>query len=150
MLRAEKLFRMVVVIWIFGSGWASCALAANQILNIRHWVAPDHTRVVIDTNEDVLFTVEKREGVIVVDLEDTSLPSHLPRIIILKKPGLEGIALSSRHPSGVRVELSLPASVQSTVFKLKKFQDKPYRVVVDIVLPDAAKQESEARERSWG
>jgi N-acetylmuramoyl-L-alanine amidase len=146
MSRAEKLFWMMVI-WIFGSGWPSCALAANQILNIRHWVAPDHTRVVIDTNEDVSFTVEKREGVIVVDLEDTSLPSHLPRIIVLKKPGLEGIALSSRHPSGVRVELSLPASVQSTVFKLKKFQDKPYRVVVDIILPDAAKQESEARER---
>ena len=146
MSRTEKLFWMMVI-WIFGSGWPSCALAANQILNIRHWVAPDHTRVVIDTNEDVSFTVEKGEGVIVVDLEDTSLPSHLPRIIVLKKPGLEGIALSSRYPSGVRVELSVPASVQSTVFKLKKFQDKPYRVVVDIVLPDAAKQESEARER---
>jgi N-acetylmuramoyl-L-alanine amidase len=146
MYRVKKLF-WVIAIWIFGSGWLSCALAANQILNIRHWVAPDHTRVVIDTNEDVSYTVEKKDGVISVDLEDTSLPSHLPRIIVLKKPGLEGVALSSRPPSGVRVELSVPASVQSTVFKLKKFQDKPYRVVVDIVLPDAAKQESEARER---
>jgi len=146
MFRAGKLF-VILVIWIFGSGWPSCALALNQILNIRHWVAPDHTRVVIDTSEDVSFTVEKGERMIAFDLEDTSLPSHLPLITILKKPGLEGVVLSTRPSSGVRVELSLPGQVQTTVFKLKKFQDKPYRIVVDLVLPDAAKQESEARER---
>jgi N-acetylmuramoyl-L-alanine amidase len=138
---------VILVIWIFGSGWPSCALALNQILNIRHWVAPDHTRVVIDTSEDVSFTVEKGERMIAVDLEETALPSHLPRITILKKPGLEGVALSTRPRSGVRVELSLPGPVQTTVFKLKPFQDKPYRIVIDIILPDAAKQESEARER---
>jgi N-acetylmuramoyl-L-alanine amidase len=146
MSRAGKLF-VILVIWIFGSGWPSCALALNQILNIRHWVAPDHTRVVIDTSEDVSFTVEKGERMIAFDLEDTSLPSHLPRITILKKPGLEGVALSTRPRSGVRVELILPGPLQTTVFKLKKFQDKPYRIVIDIILPDAAKQESEARER---
>ena len=146
MSRAGKLF-VILVIWIFGSGWPSCALALNQILNIRHWVAPDHTRVVIDTSEDVSFTVEKGERMIAVDLEETALPSHLPSITILKKPGLEGVALSTRPRSGVRVELSLPGPVQTTVFKLKMFQDKPYRIVVDLVLPDAVKQESEARER---
>jgi N-acetylmuramoyl-L-alanine amidase len=146
MSRAGKLF-VILVIWIFGSGWPSCALALNQVLNIRHWVAPDHTRVVIDTSEDVSFTVEKGERMIAFNLENTSLPSHLPRITILKKPGLEGVALSTRPRSGVRVELSLPGPIQTTVFKLKKFQDKPYRIVVDLVLPDAAKQESEARER---
>ena len=146
MSRAGKLF-VILVIWIFGSGWPSCALALNQILNIRHWVAPDHTRVVIDVSGDVSFTVDKGERAIAVDLEETALPSNLPGITILKKPGLEGISLSIRPQSGVRVELSLPGPVQTTVFKLKPFQDKPYRIVVDLVLPDAAKQESEARER---
>ena len=55
--------------------------------------------------------------------------------------------LPSALQSGVRVELTLPAQVQTTVFKLKPFQDKPYRIVIDIVLPEVAKQESEARER---
>ena len=146
MPRAGKLF-VILVIWIFGSGWPSCALALNQILNIRHWVAPDHTRIVIDMTEDVSFTVEKGERMLAVDLPDTSLPSHLPGITILKKPGVEKVVLSTPHPSGVRVELFLPGPVQTTVFKLKMFQDKPYRIVVDLVLPDAAKQESEARER---
>jgi N-acetylmuramoyl-L-alanine amidase len=146
MPRAGKLL-VVLVIWIFGSGWPSCALALNQILNIRHWVAPDHTRVVIDMAEDVSFTVEKGERTLAVDLEETELPSHLPGVTVLKKPGIESVALSTSHRSGVRVELLLPGPVQTTVFKLKMFQDKPYRIVVDIVLPDAARQESEARER---
>ncbi len=68
MSRAGKLF-VILVIWIFGSGWPSCALALNQILNIRHWVAPDHTRVVIDTSEDVSFTGAKGERMSAVDLE---------------------------------------------------------------------------------
>jgi N-acetylmuramoyl-L-alanine amidase len=119
----------------------------NQILNIRHWVAPDHTRVVIDMTEDVSFTVEKGERMLAVDLADTSLPTHLPGIAILKKPGVEKVVLSTPHRSGVRVELFLPGQVQTTVFKLKMFQDKPYRIVVDLALPDVAKQESEARER---
>ena len=66
---------------------------------------------------------------------------------MLNKPGVEGITVSPRPNSGVRVELSLPGQVQTTVFKLKKFQDKPYRIVIDIVLPDVARQESEAREQ---
>jgi N-acetylmuramoyl-L-alanine amidase len=146
MPRAGRLF-VILVIWIVGSGWPTCALALNQILNIRHWVAPDHTRVVIDMTEDVPFTVEKGERMLAVDMEDTSLSSHLPGIEILNKPGVERVVLSTPRRSAVRVELFLPGPVQTTVFKLKKFQDKPYRIVVDLVLPDAAKQESEARER---
>jgi N-acetylmuramoyl-L-alanine amidase len=146
MHRVGKLF-VILVIWILVSGWPSSALALNQILNIRHWVAPDHTRVVIDMAEDVSFTVEKGERTLAVDLEETSLPSHLPGVTILKKPGVESIVLSTSRRAGVRVELLLPGPIQTTVFKLKMFQDKPYRIVVDLVLPDAARQESEARER---
>ena len=86
MSRAGKFF-VILVIWIFGFGWPSSALALNQILNIRHWVAPDHTRVVIDTSEDVSFTVEKGEKMIAVDLEETSLPPHLPRCNRPEKAG---------------------------------------------------------------
>ena len=127
--------------------WPASASATNRITNIRHWVAPDHTRVVIDTVDDALFSVEKGERKIVVDLEDTSFPDHISQPILINKPGLEGMAITLRAPSGVRVELTLPAQVQTTVFKLKPFQDKPYRIVIDIVLPEIAKQESEARER---
>jgi N-acetylmuramoyl-L-alanine amidase len=144
MSRTLKCF-MILAVWIVGFAWPTSALALNQILNIRHWVAPDHTRVVIDTTDDCRFTVEKGERKIAVDLEETAFSSRIPHLLLLNKPGLEGVAVSPRARSGVRVELLLPPQVQTTVFKLKKFQDKPYRIVIDIVLPDAARQESELR-----
>ncbi|MBA4422055.1 MAG: hypothetical protein C0390_02995 [Syntrophus sp. (in: bacteria)] len=145
MSRTLKCF--MILTWIFGSFWPSCALATNRIMGIRHWVAPDHTRVVIDTVDEAIFSVEKGERKLIIDLEDTSFPNHISQPILINKPGLEGVAIATRAPSGVRVELALPAQVQTTVFKLKPLQDKPYRIVIDIVLPEVAKQESEARER---
>jgi len=146
MSRSGKIF-LVLILWIFGFPWSTSALALNQILNIRHWVAPDHTRVVIDTSEDCTFSVEKAERKVVIDLNDTDVPSHIPSMISLNKPGVEGVTLSPRPPSGVRVSLSVPDQAQTTVFKLRKIQDKPFRIVIDIVLPEVAKKESEARER---
>ena len=146
MSRTLKLF-MILTLWVFGLAGPSSALALHQIQNIRHWVAPDHTRVVIDTTGDVRFTVGKGDRTLTVELEDTAFPSGIPHLTVLNKPGVEGIAISPQPNSGVRVELYLPSHVQTTVFKLKKFQDKPDRIVVDIVLPDVARQESEAREQ---
>lgn len=146
MSRTGKYFA-ALVIGLFGLGHPSTAVALNEILNIRHWVAPDHTRVVIDTREEATFTVEKGGRRVALDLDSIALPHHLPHQSLLNKPGLEAITLSARPGSGIRVVLSLPAPLQSNVFKLKKFQDKPDRIVVDIVLPDAAKQERDARER---
>ena len=146
MSRTLKFF-MILTLWVFGLAGPSSVLALNRIQNIRHWVAPDHTRVVIDTTGDVRFTVDKGDRKLAVDLEDTAFPSGIPHLTVLNKPGVEGIAISPRPNSGVRVELYLPSHVQTTVFKLKKFQDKPDRIVVDIVLPDVARQESEAREQ---
>ncbi len=93
MSRTLKLF-MILTLWVFGPAWQSSALALHQIQNIRHWVAPDHTRVVIDTTGDVRFTVEKGDRTLAVDLEDTAFPSGIPHLTVLNKPGVEGIAVS--------------------------------------------------------
>jgi N-acetylmuramoyl-L-alanine amidase len=146
MSRTLKFF-LIIILCVFGPGGPSSALALHEIKNIRHWVAPDHTRVVVDTAGEARFTVEKGDRYLAVDLEDTTFPSAIPHLTALNKPGVEGIAVSPRPNSGVRVELSLPDHVQTTVFRLKKFQDKPDRIVVDIVLPEVARQESAAREQ---
>lgn len=145
--KSRTLWAAGLTLWTFVSIWPSPSLALNQILSIRHWVAPDHTRVVIDTVDEALFSTEKEDRKFIVDFEDTAFPAHISPLVLIDKPGLERVVLSARAPSGVRVELSLPGQVQTTVFKLKKIQDKPYRIVIDIVLPDIAKRESEARER---
>lgn len=135
------------MLWVLLSCWPHPAWALNQILSIRHWVAPDHTRVVIDTEEDPAFSTGKEDRRIVLDFQGTTLPAHIPPLIQINKPGLDRVSISPLGPSGVRVELSLPDRVQTTVFTLRKVEDKPYRLVIDITLPEAAKRESEARQQ---
>jgi N-acetylmuramoyl-L-alanine amidase len=146
MVRAVKSLA-VLALWMIGCMWPGGVGAENRVLTIRHWVAPDHTRVVIDCSDDAVYTVEKEERKIAINLEDTSLPLHIPGESALNKPGLERMTLLPRGTTGVRVELVLPAQAQTTVFKLKPFEDKPYRVVIDIVRPEITKKESEAREQ---
>ena len=146
MAHIKKIFCMLVV-WVFGSVGTPCALAANEILNVRHWVAPDHTRVVIDTSEDCEFTVEKERRGLSIDLDETTLSSHVPAVMLLNKPGVDRVMILALPPTGLRVSLSMPEHAQATVFKLNKIEDKPFRIVIDIVLPEIARKQSEARER---
>jgi N-acetylmuramoyl-L-alanine amidase len=53
----RKLLHGLVILVI--ALWSSQGFAETQILNIRHWAAPDHTRGVIDTSEEAQYTVEK-------------------------------------------------------------------------------------------
>jgi N-acetylmuramoyl-L-alanine amidase len=144
--KAEWLFFLFVCIIVFvvpSGSWAQ-----NEILNIRHWVAPDHTRFVIDTSRESNFKVEKAEQRVTIILEDASLPSHLSGLQVYNKPGLNAVFLFASPPSSVAIELSMPRLLQANVFKLKKFRDKPDRIVVDIILPEAEQQERKSREEA--
>ncbi|MCX5853800.1 MAG: N-acetylmuramoyl-L-alanine amidase [Deltaproteobacteria bacterium] len=122
------------------------AMAQNKILNVRHWAAPDHTRIVIDTSEDVPYTVEKAEKKILIHFKHAKFYKALPHEIILKKPGIDKVLVTALREGGVKVELFIDANVESKVFKLNQYDDKPDRVVIDIEIPDVEKQETQARE----
>jgi N-acetylmuramoyl-L-alanine amidase len=127
--------------------WPSYGFAINEILNIRYWVAPDHTRVVIDTTRKPLFNLEKDEQKVIIHFVDTALSKDVPSEIILNKPGISKISISSPFRKVVSVELSLSDHADTNLFTLKKFQQKPDRVVIDISFPDIEKKESQAREQ---
>ena len=74
---------------------ASRADASNRVLNVRHWVAPDHTRIVIDTSEAPDYTVEKNKEHIRIDFKNTLYPSDLPKKSVLNKPGVLVISVMS-------------------------------------------------------
>jgi N-acetylmuramoyl-L-alanine amidase len=120
---------------------------ATSILNIRHWSAPDHTRVVVDTDDDALYSDDRGPGKVTLTFRNAAFGKGLPLELVLDKPGLRGIAVRSLAGRTIQVEMTLADGVEVRVFKLKKFQDKPDRVVVDIELPDVEKKESQAREQ---
>jgi len=121
--------------------------AENKILNIRHWAAPDHTRVVIDASDDIPYTIEKADKKVSIDFKNTDVPEDLPHELILKKPGIDKIMVIPLPQGTVRVELSIDKNVETKVFNIKKIQDKPERIVIDIEFPDVKKLERKEREK---
>jgi len=124
--------------------------ATVLIQNIRHWSAPDHTRIVIDTSSEPKYVVDKTDRRLNIDFQDTAARKTVPMRIVLNKTGIGKISLTRRPDHTVRVSLSLAGKVETRVFKLKKFQDKPDRVVIDIGFPDVEKEESRSREAIKG
>jgi N-acetylmuramoyl-L-alanine amidase len=137
---------LVYIILLFLLFGPADVFAQVEILNLRHWAAPEHTRVVIDTSEEVQFTVDKSDKKIFLKLENAAILKTMPREFILHKPGITRIALFALPEDKVGIELFLTEQADANIFKLKKFQDKHYRVVVDIVLPEVEKEKSRARE----
>jgi N-acetylmuramoyl-L-alanine amidase len=123
------------------------ALAENKILNVRHWAAPDHTRVVIDTTDDIPYTVDKMEKKVLIKFKDTQFFKTLPHEVILKKPGIDKVSVTALPESDLQVELFIAERVEANIFKIKRIEEKPDRIVIDIEFPEVKKQESQERQQ---
>jgi len=123
------------------------ALAENRILNVRHWTAPDHTRMVIDTSDDIPYKVDKADKKILIQFKDTGFFKDLPHEIVLRKPGIDKVLVTALPAGDLLVELRIAERVESKIFKIKRIEEKPDRIVIDIEYPEVAKQESQEREQ---
>jgi len=134
-----------LVLLVFAILPLSQAAGVTHILNVRHWAAPDYSRVVFDTSEEAKYTVSKEGKKITIDFEDTIVDEEVPLQSFLNKPGIEKIVVMALPGDTARVEVYLLDHVETKIFKLKQLLDKPDRIVVDIELPEVEKQESEDR-----
>ena len=114
---------------------------STEILNVRHWAAPDHTRIVLDVDGAPDYEVKEGENLLILSFKESSLSKSIPDKIIINKPGIKTISFYSVDENMILVKLILDQHRKAEVFKLKKFQDKPDRVVVDIILEQASKEE---------
>ncbi len=117
------------------------ASAGTEIFNVRHWAAPDHTRVVFDATEEPSYTVEREEAKLRIVIRDASLSTTLPGVMAIDKPGIRNILLNTAE-NQLTIELELSGHTGANIFSLSRIQDKPHRLVVDILLPEAAKKEA--------
>ena len=122
------------------------AFGLIYVSNIRHWAAPDYTRVVIDTSDEATYTVAKEGRRITLTVKDADLAEDVPLQSFLNKPGVEKIEVVTLPDESVRIELTLTQDVEAKVFKLKKFLEKPNRIVIDLQFPEVEEKESLSRQ----
>jgi N-acetylmuramoyl-L-alanine amidase len=117
---------------------------AVEILNVRHWTAPDHTRIVLDVDDEPDYEVKESENLLILNFKEASFSKSIPAKIIINKPGIKKMVFHHIDEDTVKIEFVLDKYQKIEVFKLKKFQDKPNRVVVDIFLEQVSKEEEKS------
>lgn len=134
--------KIIKVLLIFSTVLASTVMSeAAEIMNVRHWTAPDHTRIVLDVDSESSFEVKEEGKVLSLDFLEATVRSSLPAEMRMNKPGIRKVRIHTASDGSVRIEFVLDKYLKTQVFKLKKFQDKPDRIVVDIFLEDVSSRE---------
>jgi N-acetylmuramoyl-L-alanine amidase len=114
---------------------------ATEIQALRHWSAPDHTRIVLDLSGPCSFRhlVLEDPPRVVVDVDDA-------RVVFDPVPMTVGDGLvkqvrfgaPARSGEPVRVVLDLEVAAKYDVFVLEEVEGMPPRLVVDVKRPAGA------------
>jgi N-acetylmuramoyl-L-alanine amidase len=121
---------------------------ASMITDVRHWSAPDHTRIVLDLTEPIQYESSSQESPPQFHLELKGVSLHtLKREIELKDPFLTKISLIELRKDKAKLVLHQKKPLHANVFILKPYQDKPHRLVIDLVDVVQEKKELEERQR---
>jgi len=108
--------------------------SSTEISNVRYWAAPDHTRIVFDLDGEPIYEVKENENILTLKFTGATFNKSIPAEIVLDKPGIKKIIFYNTKDDTVKIEFILDKRLKADVFKLKKFQDKPQRVVIDIIV----------------
>lgn len=141
-------FKLLLISLFINLFWIVPVQARTYVNNIRHWTAPDHTRIVIDVDKLPKYKLSS-EGdprYLILELEKSrSSLRYSERKIADGLIKSVRIRPKDRRTLGIIIELQVPAKLD--IFTLKKYRHKPERVVIDVLRPvkEAFQQKADAR-----
>ncbi|MDA0275376.1 MAG: N-acetylmuramoyl-L-alanine amidase [Proteobacteria bacterium] len=120
------------------------ALAQAQITSTRIWPARDYTRVTLESNTELKFSVfgVKDPERLVVDIEGADFGTALAELqdkVAAGDPYIAKLRAGRNRPGVLRIVLDLKTEVKPQVFTLKPIASYGHRLVLDlypVVAPD--------------
>jgi len=105
-----------------------------RITDVRLWSAPDHTRIVIDLTEPIQYEVFSQENPPQFHLELKGVSLHTAKKEMdVKDPFITKISLTELGKDKVKLVLHQKRTLNANTFILKPYQDKPNRLVIDLI-----------------
>ncbi len=144
-LRAWRLWCSLAVFIV--ALWPAYGFALTEISNVRHWTAPDQTRIVFDLSEEPVYRFDIQKNKVILEFSGASFSPSLPPEKTFRKPGVSKIAFIREGDGKCTIQIYLKDHSGAEVFPLKKFMDKPDRVVVDVFLAEAEKAPAEVKRK---
>ena len=105
----------------------------TTLYDFRYWTAPDHTRIVIDTEEDTLFSISKNNDYIVISVDDAEVLSDTFSNIFFKDERIQKIRIK-RDRETIKLIFHINKDYKVKHFTLApNTKYKHHRLVVDII-----------------
>jgi N-acetylmuramoyl-L-alanine amidase len=118
-----------------------------QITDIRFWSAPDHTRVVVDLTEPIQYEGSSQENPPLLTMELKGSLKTPRKEVVVNDLFLTKVTLTEPKKNTVKIIFHEKKPLHANVFLLKPYQDKPHRLVIDLV--DIALEKKEQEERQY-
>ena len=105
----------------------------TTLYDFRYWSAPDHTRIVIDKDEDTLFNIQSSDDYVIISFDDAEVLSETFSNIFFKDNRIQKVRIK-REKTTIKLIVHI-----SKKFKLKYFTLNPnskykhHRLVVDVL-----------------
>ena len=105
----------------------------TTLYDFRYWSAPDHTRIVIDKDEDTLFNIQSSDDYVIISFDDAEVLSETFSNIFFKDNRIQKVRIK-REKTTIKLIIHI-----SKKFKLKHFTLNPnskykhHRLVVDVL-----------------
>jgi N-acetylmuramoyl-L-alanine amidase len=143
-----KLLKLILLSLIgFSTFFPSSPAWASKITDIRFWSAPDQTRVVLDLTEPILYESASQENPPLFHLELKGSLQTPRSEVIVNDLFLTKIVLTDQGRGKTKIVFHQKRPLTATLFLLKPYQDKPHRLVIDLVDIASEKKEQEERQR---
>jgi len=140
--------KVIFLIGVFALLSQSTLASAALVTDVRFWSAPDHTRVVLDLTEPIQYETSSQANPpqLLLEMKGTVLLTQ-KRELKVNDTFLSKISLMPVGEKKVQLTLHQKRPLQANILALKPYQDKPHRLVIDLVDPAQERKEQEERQK---
>jgi N-acetylmuramoyl-L-alanine amidase len=121
----------------------------REVVSIRHWTAPERTRIVLDMSSESVYQVSERGGPdrIVIDIPRGRLSSGLRKVSV--DDGVVDRIRVNKLSNGAQVVIDLPSKRGYSHFALKPNKIHPrHRIVIDVKRPVSVAERRKKTEKA--
>lgn len=141
-MKVSKVIRQVLVLLLGSSG---IGLQAAEVVDLRMWRAPDHTRLVLDLSDAVEYSSFLLEDPhrFVVDIKSSFTDLSFNGLDFSDSP-ISGIRSGVRNGDSLRIVLDLTSAVEPETFSLAPNSEFGERLVLDLYDKTGSQQSQSA------
>ncbi len=108
----------------------------TTLYDFRYWSAPDHTRIVIDKEEDTLFNITSYDDYVIISFDDAEVLSETFSNIFFKDDRIQKVRIK-REKSTIKLIVHINRKFNVKHFTLNpNTKYKHHRLVVDVIDSD--------------